>query len=172
MGKRSKVVFRKFAAFWHLPRFEKCWFIPVLALLGLGRLMVLCVAFRQIAPRLGAHAGLTPWTPLLNAKNEQRARHIRRIIEIAARYTPWTSNCFPQAIAARILLGLYGIPYVLFFGLHQDQGELKAHAWVVAGKVRVSGGNSFGTFTVVGCFIAPALTSLRPYFADSMTKTA
>lgn len=84
---------------------------------------------------------------------------IGRLIAMTSRYTPWDSNCFPQAVVARLLLGLYGIPYALYFGLRRDaeSGELKAHAWVIAGKVAVTGGHSFNGFTVVGCYIAPGL---------------
>ena len=37
--------------------------------------------------------------------------------------------------------------------------EMKAHAWVVAGRVPVTGGVSFGQFTVVGVFVAPRLVN-------------
>jgi len=39
---------------------------------------------------------------------------------------------------------------------------MKAHAWVVAGRIPVTGGQSFGQFTVVGCFVAPRLAGVTP----------
>ena len=86
---------------------------------------------------------------------------IGRAVRLAARYTPWDSNCFPQAVVARLLLGLYGIPYALFFGLRRDpdSGAMLAHAWVAAGRVRVTGGESFGQFTVVGVFVSRNLAA-------------
>jgi hypothetical protein len=76
-----------------------------------------------------------------------------------ARFTPWDSNCFAQAITARLLLGLYGLPYALYFGLKRDAGSMgmKAHAWVVAGRIRVTGGASFGRYTVVAMYVCPRL---------------
>ena len=50
-----------------------------------------------------------------------------------------------------------------FFGLMRDPADLagmKAHAWVAAGRVPVTGGVSFGQFTVVGCFVAPCLAGI------------
>jgi len=100
---------------------------------------------------------------LVDGSQEQRALEIARLIRLAARHTPWNSNCFAQATAARLLLGLYHIPYVLYFGLARDAGSRKmnAHAWVAAGRVRVTGGAAFGRFSVVGCFVAPQLAAGR-----------
>ncbi len=145
---------RKARSFARRSRFEQAWFVPVWLLLGAARLLILAVPFRTLAGHLGMHAGIAPWLPLIEPRHEARAGAISRVVQMAARYTPWTSNCFPQAVAARVLLGLYGIPYGLFFGVErgQDAGGLSAHAWVATGRVRVTGGESFDQFAVVGCF--------------------
>ena len=41
-----------------------------------------------------------------------------------------------------------------------DPAGMKAHAWVAAGRVPVTGGVSFAQFTVVGCFVAPCLAGI------------
>lgn len=125
-------------------------------LLGLSRLAVVTLSFKGLARHMGVHDGLAPRTPLCSKNDEIRSQKIKKAIGIASRYTPWKSNCFPQAITARIMLGCYNIPYALFFGMRRDtkDNELKAHAWVVAGRVNVSGGNSFQQFTSVGCFVS------------------
>ena len=142
-----------------LPPFELAWAFPAWVMLGLARAAVLAVPFRKLAPRLGAQTGIAPLSTLLTREQERRASEIGRVVRRSARFTPWESNCFNQAITARILLGLYGIPYCLFFGVCRDKdgGELDAHAWVAAGSVRVTGATSFARFTVVGCFLSPAL---------------
>lgn len=156
VGRAASLAAAKWRAFLHLGRFEQAWLIPVL-LLGLSRLLIVCLSFRRIAPWLGVHGGTQAWIPLLNPAQEQRARRIGRLVRSAARHTPWLSNCFPQAITARILLGVHAIPYMLFFGLARDQTGLKAHAWVAAGRVNVSGGAGCDGFTVVGCFYPATL---------------
>lgn len=151
------LLLKKSRSFLLLPRFTRyglpaCW-----VLLGLARLSVLVLPFVRMAPLLGHHQGLQAVTPLLSAEQTQRALAISRLIAVCARYTPWTSNCFPQAIVARLLLGFYGIPYVLYFGLARPEGgsgPLEAHAWVNAGRVAVSGSYSFNRFTVVGTFVS------------------
>ncbi len=148
------LITRKINSFSRLRPFEKAWLLPAWFLLGLCRLLVLLIPFRLISAHLGAPYGTVAWVPVLDAREEVMAHAISRIIQSAARNTPWKSNCFPQAIAARVLLGLYGVPYTLFFGVSHDASgaELNAHAWVTAGRVRVSGGGSFGQFTVLACF--------------------
>lgn len=152
---------RKARSFLRLPMSEKLYLPPAWMLLGLARLAILTVSFRRLAPWLGTSCGTCAWIPLLDAAAERRAWRIGRVVRLAARYTPWESNCFPQAVTARLLLGAHGIPYALYFGLVRDAAnpgrQMKAHAWVAAGRVSVSGGRSFGDYTVVGCFVAYGL---------------
>ncbi|MEO1623264.1 MAG: lasso peptide biosynthesis B2 protein, partial [Cyanobacteria bacterium J06632_3] len=144
------------------PPFTLLWFAPVSILLGISRALVLTLSFKRIVSQLGHNAGNRPAIPLLSPTQEQRAQQIGQVVRLAAKYAPWQANCFAQAITARLLLGLYGIPYSLYFGLARegDVSNMSAHAWVAAGRVRVTGGYSFGHYTVVGCFIMPTLRAL------------
>lgn len=157
-----RVLLRKVRTFLTLPAFEMAWFVPIWIALGLARAMILTLHFRRLAPLLGTRGGIHPWVPLLDPSHEHLARHIGHGVRLAARYTPWESNCFPQAITARLLLGLYRVPYVLFLGVARSPEEagMRAHAWVSAGRIRVTGGGSFGVYTVVGSFHGPELASL------------
>ena len=152
--KKISTILRKLRSFSGRSGFEKLWFLPVWMLLGLSRFLILTVHFRRMAPWLGMRTGIDPWVPLIDPVSVARAVSIGRVIGMASKYTPWLSNCFPQAVTARILLGIYGVPYCLFFGVSRDPADsgMKAHAWVAAGPVRVTGGASFGQFAVVGCF--------------------
>jgi len=152
------IVARKMRTFLSQPPLFYVWLVPAWILLGFSRAAILMFSFKRIARWLGAHDGLAPRSPLSTPKDERRARGIGRAIKVAATYTPWESVCFPQSIVARIILGLYNIPYALFFGLMRDkkEAELKAHAWVVSGRINVTGGASFNQFTVVGCFVSDA----------------
>lgn len=123
---------RKARTFLRQPRFIQLWLVPLWFILGIGKALIATISFRRLAPRLGRQAGIAPWVPLLDPAQEARALLIGRAVRLTARYTPWDSNCFPQAIAARGLLGLDGLPDVLYFG----------------------------QFTVVGCFVSPHLAAL------------
>ena len=72
-------------------------------------------------------------------------------VRLAARHTPWRSECYPQALTARVLLGLAGIPHVVSFGVRRDRDALVAHAWVRVGEVVVTGTTGH-EYTEVGAF--------------------
>lgn len=143
-----------------MPVTERGWFFIAFPLLGLARFGILTVPFRWMAPLLGHNHQTSAFIPLASPEQWRQALAIGRGIRTAARYTPWESRCLAQAMVARCLLGLRGLPYGLYFGLCKDSSEaggMHAHAWVCTGPVAVTGGHSFGQFTVVGAFYADQL---------------
>jgi hypothetical protein len=151
---------RKLGTMCALPPFTLIWLGPVWGLLGLCRLAILVVPLRRLAPLFGQDMGASAWVPLATPRQIARARDIRRTIGLAAGYCPWQAACYPQALAARLIMGLYGVPHALHFGLRRDgvEGEVAAHAWVVCGPVAVTGGEGFGTHAVVRSFAPRGLT--------------
>lgn len=150
---------RKARNLWRQPVFVWAWLIPVWYLLGISKVLILVVSFDRLYPWFGDSAGIEPLSPLIDPSQVGRAVQIGSVIRMAARYTPWNSNCFPQAIVARMLLGLYRIPYAIYLGVKRDPSSsgLQAHAWVAAGRINVTGGASFSRFTVVAMFLSPLL---------------
>lgn len=152
------VVRRKAGAWRRMPLAEKLWFAPAYLLLGLMRLVLLTVPFRWIAPLLGHGMQTAAVVPLASEQEVTRALHVGRAVRTAARYTPWESKCLAQAMAARVLLGVSGLPYALFLGASKGgESGMAAHAWICTGPAAVTGGHSFGQFTVVGTFVSPTL---------------
>lgn len=130
-------------------------------MLGIARLLVLVVPFRRLAPLLGNSLPLLPVSIPVSQGQAQVARHWAGVIRSASRWTPWLSNCFAQALVACWLMRWYRVPCLLCFGLRRQDGELQAHAWVMAGPVAVSGGNGFTEYALVGCFMS-ARTPIGP----------
>jgi len=155
---RFALSIRRFRA---LPRFARYWFAPAWLLLGVSRALILLLSFRRLAPCLGSLNRDGAVIPVLEGRQETRAAELKDLLRLVSRHTPWTSNCLPQALAARVLLGLHRIPFALCFGVRRDvlNDVTSAHAWVVAGRVAVSGGNGFDQYAVVACFVA---SELRP----------
>lgn len=145
---------------------HRLWLLPAWLLLGLSRLAVLLLPFRRLAAAFGGRSESSFWLPLLDRREEAVALRLGRAIRSASRYTPWSSNCFAQALSARILLGLHRVPCMLFFGVSRDRDSARmvAHAWVAAGRIRVTGGDGFVHHTVVASFASgPAAARLpRP----------
>jgi hypothetical protein len=146
-------IVRLVRGFGHLGHKDQVRFVAAWSLLGLTRLMILLLPFTAVRRLLGegrSHQGPAPEV-VLDHDTQVRAARQGRIIEAAARHTPWRSECYPQALTARMLLGAARIPHVVSFGLRRDDGELIAHAWVQAGGVPVTGGTG-RDYTEVGSF--------------------
>ncbi|WP_157217184.1 lasso peptide biosynthesis B2 protein [Flavisphingomonas formosensis] len=158
------VLRRKLMSLVRLPAFVLAWLLPVWIMMGLAALALRLVPVRRLAPLFGRGIGAVGFVPLLPPARRRRADELRRTIELAARYAPFRSNCFPQALVAQALCRLFRLPFAMHFGVRKARaGEaatagLAAHAWVVSGPVAISGGNaSFLHYGPVGCFISPAL---------------
>ena len=133
--------------------FVRCWYVPVWILLGLSRIAVLCLKFKVLVRILGEP--VLPFSrPSVSSTERQRAKEISWVIQSAARRTPWKSNCFAQAVAARVMLGLFDLPWVVIFGVERSRTDEKrlAHAWVNSGPVRVTGGHGERRYVFLGAF--------------------
>lgn len=120
---------------------------------------MLVLPFKVVRHLLGEHRSpratgpdTSPVPLLLRGRDLDRARKIGWTVQTAARRTPWRSECFPQALTARLLLRAARVPHVVTFGLRRDDaGTLKAHVWVAADQVAVTGGSG-SAWTGVGSF--------------------
>jgi len=145
---------RKARSFLRLPWADQALFFGVYGLLGLARLAILTLPFCWISPWLGESVQLAGRSPLLNPGQARAARRAGRLVRMAARYTPWESKCLAQAMVAKFLLVGWRVPYAFYFGVARDPREgMKAHAWVCAGPVYVTGGNGFASYAVVSVYV-------------------
>lgn len=143
------------------PAFVIAWIAPVWVLIGLASLTIRLVPIRYLHRAFGRSLGAVAFVPLASAKQEKRALAIGRTIRHAANAAPFRADCFPTAIVAQLLCRLYGVPSALHLGacLPRGGGEppLAAHAWVVSGRVGVSGGRgNFTGYTTLGCWTQAA----------------
>jgi hypothetical protein len=78
---------------------------------------------------------------------------VRWAVEAGARNGPGRAACFPQAIAAHLLLARRGARSTIYYGVAKTAaGELEAHVWVRAGSL-----------AVVGCAAAPRFTLMTTF---------
>lgn len=147
----SRPLLQRVRHFLRRPWRDQWLFVQTYILLGLARLAINTVPF----PRLTKYLG----TPLLESPAEAPLPHLleaRRIawaVRAASRYTPWKSSCFPQAIAAKVLLRRRGIASTLYLGAaFKARTELEAHAWLRCGPLYVTGGAGHVHFGTVGIF--------------------
>jgi Transglutaminase-like superfamily len=133
------------------PRRDQWLFVRVYILLGLARLAINCIPFSTLAKHLGTPSVESPTQ--IPPPHFQEAQRIAWAVSSASRYTPWKSNCFPQAIAAKYLLQRRGIASTLYLGAaFKQRTELEAHAWLKCGGYYVTGGKGHDHFGTVGIF--------------------
>lgn len=160
-GSLSTLV-RKLRNLPNVDRFSLFWFSPNLLLFLIASVALRLFSFRMIAPWLGQDQHSIVAVPLVTKTQLGRARQIRKAVQLAARHSFWRSDCFPQAIAALVLLRLYDVPHGLYYGarLSDDVGAngMNAHVWVASGPVAVTGGRGFGKFGILASFAWPRMT--------------
>lgn len=160
---------RKVAA---LPWAERWLLFEVFCLLGIARLTLLLIPFRHLARRLGPlHTETPPDAPPAHVAHAQR---VGQAIARVSPHTPWTSNCFPQALVAKYWLQRRRIPTTLYLGvaLTKDAAStparmgaprpklkdaspnlnMEAHAWLRCGPLIVTGERGHARFTVTAAF--------------------
>lgn len=154
-GNTARARLRKLSA---LSWADRWLLLQVFVLLGLARLALRTVPFRRLAARLGPLQAETPWT--IAPGDLAQAQRLALAIARVSPHTPWTSNCFPQALAAKYWLRRRGIPSTLYLGAALDKGTpadgsapaMEAHAWLRCGSFYVTGGQVRERFTAVARF--------------------
>jgi hypothetical protein len=139
------------------PWADKWLLVQVFVLLGITRLAINTLPFRRLARRFGPLRVETP--EQASAAELAAARRIAWAIHRISPYTPWKSNCFPQALTAKLLLRRRAIPSTLYLGaafkrggLTGSQSGMEAHAWLRCGPRYVTGGRGHEHFGTVGVF--------------------
>ena len=130
--------------------------LQVFALLGIAKLALRLIPFRRLARSLGPLQTETP--PTAPPDHLVQAQRIALAVARVSPHTPWTSNCFPQALVAKYWLRQRRIPATLYLGVALNKSEpsapteMEAHAWLRCGAFIVTGESGHARFTVVACF--------------------
>lgn len=136
----------KISTFWHMPVSQKKMFFINFLLCGLARLAINVLPFKWLTRYFGQFCKAMTVSTIISKTKIQQASVIGHSIRLAAKYTPWYSNCLTQALVATFWCRHYNIPYMLFLGFTKSATQLKrfdGHAWVTAGPVAISGGDGF-----------------------------
>jgi hypothetical protein len=150
-GPSTRPLLPRLGRFLRRPLADLWLFAQAYFLLGWARLTINTVKFETLAQKLGTQGLETP-----QAAPEEHLLEARRIswaVRSASRLTPWQSNCFPQAVAAKYLLRRRGIPSTLYLGAaFKARSVLEAHAWLRCGSVYVTGGAGHKRYGTVGIY--------------------
>lgn len=134
---------RKFGKFAALDGTMQWLVVRAAGWLALARLRLALSSFKALAAkRLAENVGAEP------EADQQLLEQVSTAIAIAANNVPWRSDCFPQALAASMLLQRQGIRSTIHFGVaREDDDQLQGHAWLMSGEFVVTGGSELHRFT-------------------------
>lgn len=123
--------------------------VQTLVLLGLARLAIKTVSYDRLERRMGVRHGESSLE--LSDGELDEVRQVMRALRQVSKHTPWTSNCFPQALVAQLLLRRRGLPTTIYLGaaFSKDSAALTGHAWSRCGPIYVTGGNGETKFGAV-----------------------
>lgn len=122
-------------------------------LLLASRVAVALCPFRFLRRGLGAFE--PPAGPAVGSCEEDAAiaREVRWAIASAARHLPLDLVCLPQAIAAQMLLRRRRVSSLMHFGVAlETERKLRAHAWLEAAGIGITGYPVAPDFSELGCF--------------------
>ncbi len=115
---------------------DKWLLLRAIGWLLVARLMLVAMPFRRLATRLSTKIDTSHAEP-----DEDLLRRVGYATAAAANNVPWRSDCFPQSIAARMLLKRHGYGSTIHIGVDRTgEEELAAHAWLTCGETIVTGG--------------------------------
>lgn len=145
----------KLLTFFRMPYQAKGMFLLNFCLCGAARASTLCMSYARLSPYFGHHCQLLVASTLISQTQKEKAIFIARSVRLAARYTPWTSNCLTKALVAKFWCVRYDIPYILFIGVTKEKKPLlerEAHAWLTTGPVAVTGGDCLESHHVISSY--------------------
>jgi len=131
-------------------------FVQAWRLLGIMRFSISRKSFRDLVAGLKLHRETVEQISL-NPESLATARRVGWAVQAAARYTPWSSTCLVQVLAAQRMLQQRQIPGVFFLGAatgddpEQLQG-LAAHAWLKCSNEFITGEAGHRRYTVISSF--------------------
>jgi hypothetical protein len=159
-----QILRKKTNSFYALPFKFKCLFFINYFLCGIARFLITSLPLKRLSTHFGRLYKNNKLSSILSYKQQQQAIHLRRSIQLAARYTPWNSNCLTQAMVAKFWCQQLNIPYIFYIGFAKDAEKpngYAAHAWLTAGPVAITGKyNSFSNFHVISTYIPRSLQNI------------
>jgi len=139
----------KLARFVRLSGADKWLLLRAAWWLAIARVMLAVVPFGRLAERLSSRPGSGAGA-IDAAPDPEFLRRVGRAVSVAANHVPWRSDCFPQTIAARMLLQRRGYDSTIHFGVERiGEAGLAAHAWLTCGEIVVTGGAELERYTEV-----------------------
>lgn len=76
-------------------------------------------------------------------------KNVKSAMRLCDKYTFWKTECYTQALTAKILLNRNDIPCTIYIGFKKDEhGKYEGHAWLRSYDMIITGGEKLDNYTV------------------------
>jgi hypothetical protein len=98
---------------------------------------------------------LAQLSPEILWQQKEMAASVKLAVSRVDRYMPWGTECYTQALTAKLMLRRRGVPTVLLVGFRKsEKGEIQGHAWLKIGPYFITGfRHDMDTYVVNGKFL-------------------
>lgn len=144
-------LFRKLGTLTRLPVSTVFLFVKATFISAVVRFTLLFLPFSRVLKWLGVTNVETPKD--LPDADMGYVQKVKTAVWLCNKYTPWKTECYVQALTARLLLRSKNIPSTIYIGFYRDrQQTMKGHAWLRSGSLIVTGNKTHTTFQVHSYF--------------------
>lgn len=142
---------RKIRSFLSISFSGKLLFIEAVFTSAWVKMTLLFFPFGKVAKWLGSANGHIHENK--SAEDKGLVKKVQFALKLCDRYTPWPTECYTQALTAKILLRRRNIPGVIYFGFRKNENnQLMGHAWFKSTGEIVTGFCDFSLYTVHSSF--------------------
>jgi hypothetical protein len=86
-------------------------------------------------------------------KSLQIRADVKTAIFLCNKYTFWKTECYTQALTAKLLLRKFHLPSTIYIGFYKDEnGKYNGHAWLRSYDMIISGGQEMSKFSIQSYF--------------------
>jgi hypothetical protein len=138
---------RKIKSFAETPASFKWTFIKAWFLSAFVKITLVFLPFSRVLKWKGQPGKETPNLP--DPRTEAYRRQLQSAMRLVALYTPWKSECYTQALTAKIILQQRGLPATIYIGFRRDRtGAYEGHAWLRSYDRIITGNQEIDTYEV------------------------
>jgi ABC-type long-subunit fatty acid transport system fused permease/ATPase subunit len=147
--------------FWSYTASRKLLFLEAFVVSTIAKLMLFGLPFRIIQKVFGfkAYQANIPFSENSNTNLYQygvlqTVKIVFQTVDSISRHVFWTNTCLVRSITVKYLLRRRKINALLYLGLAKDeQGQLKAHAWVKVPEIGLVYDDGSGEYTTVAVLV-------------------
>jgi len=138
---------KKIQSFFRADRTVKILFLRAFLLSAIVKFTLVFLPFRKVMN----------WQGKINMESPDRRddaslefrKSLQSAMRLCDRYTFWKTECYTQALTAKIILNKKGIPGTVYIGFNKtEKGEYKGHAWLRSYDRVITGDTEKNSYTV------------------------